>query len=304
MPGRNLPMTLSVDPSHDPRLPKHPRPAARWSHSARTMRRSSPRSVQPAAFFVWVLCLGAAGLAGCHSQPSKRAAQYMIQEGLGKPIVGDAEREQYVSTGARIQVLDNAHPDDVTLDLTVSPDGTILVPFVGRMYVAGLSRSQLESYLTERLSPYFLDPPEIYTEISEATRIFWVLGEVEKEGEFRFVGNQTMLDAIVAAVPNRTTANMGRIWLIRADPDDPRRFPFNFNDLAPGGDSSLNYVLQENDIIYVPPTIVAEFGYFLKKLLFPVTAVFEAIGGALFAAGGNRGFNNNNRALPLGGFLF
>ena len=58
-------------------------------------------------------------------------------------------------------------------------------------------------------------------------------------------------------------------------------------------------------MIYVPPTLVAEFGYFLRGLLFPVTTVFQAIGGALFATQGGRGggVNRNNRAVGLGGIF-
>lgn len=227
----------------------------------------------------------------------------MNEEGFGRRVSGNAEEEEYVSIGDNVQILDDAHPEDISLSRTVSPDGTVLLPFVGRIYIAGLTRSDLEAFLTERFSAYFQDSPKIYSEISSSARVFWVLGEVAVEGEFQFLGNQNILDALVAAKPKPDSANMGRIMLIRADPKNPLRLPFNFNDLAPGGDSSTNYILRENDIIWVPPTLVAEFGYFLKKLLFPVTAVFQAVGGALFQ-GGQQGNNNNNGNRSLGGLFF
>lgn len=244
------------------------------------------------------------GLAGCNSYPSKRALQYMNQEGFGRRIFGNEEEEAYVSIGDRVTIFDTAHPEDIDFQLTVAPDGTILLKEVGRIHIAGFTRSDLEAVLRERFSPYFRDAPEIVVEISASSRVFWVLGEVTREGAYPFKGNQNMIDAIVQARPKKDTANLGRIWLIRADPSDPLRLPFNYHDLVIQGDSSLHYVLEENDIIWVPPTLMAEFGYFLRKMLYPVTAVFQAIGGALFGVGNN--INNggrNNRALALGGLF-
>ena len=115
-------------------------------------------------------------------------------------------------------------------------------------------------------------------EISASQRVFWVLGEVTRAGSFPFKGNQNIIDAVVDARPKPSTANLGRILLIRVDLIDPLRLPFNFQDLVVQGDSSLNYVLQENDIIWVLPTLMAEFGFFLQKTLYPVTAVLQSLG--------------------------
>ena len=271
------------------------------------MRRSLPIPTGPISWaalpqllLLALMCVS--GLSGCNSSPSKRALQYMNQEGFGRRVFGNAEEEEYVSIGDRISILDTAHPEEIDFQLQVAADGTILLKEVGRINVAGFTRSDLKSVLSEKYSAYFRDAPEIVVDISSSARVFWVLGEVDQEGQFPFKGNQNIIDAIVAARPKKDTANLGRIMLIRADPKDPLRLPFNFNDLAPGGDSTTNYVLQENDIIWVPPTLVAEFGYFLRKMLFPVTAVFQAVGGALFAAGG-RNNNQGNRALGVGGFF-
>lgn len=253
----------------------------------------------------WALlvALVTVGLTGCNTAPSKRAIQYMNQEGFGRPVFGNAEEEEYVSIGDSVTVFDIAHPEDIDFQLAVAPDGTVLLREVGRIYIAGLTRSDLQAVLREKYSPYFQDAPEIVVEISASQRSYWVLGEVTREGSYPFRGNQNIIDAIVQARPKKDTANLGRILLIRADPNDPLRLPFNFYDLAIRGDSSLNYVLQENDIIWVPPTLMAEFGYFLKKMLYPVTAVFQAIGGALFAGGQGGNRNNGNRAFAFGGLF-
>ena len=109
---------------------------------------------------------------------------------------------------------------------------------------------------------------------------------------------------VLEARPKQDTANIGRCLLIRGDPQKPLRLPFNLNDIIKG-ETSTNYEVQEDDIIWVPPTLFAELGYFLRAALFPVTAVFQAIGGALLGAQGGRGVGGgNNRGLLTFGGIF
>ena len=262
------------------------------------------RTTLPASPFFGLLAVLIAmfSLPGCNTAPSKRAIQYMNQEGFGRPVFGNAEEEEYVSIGDAVTVFDVAHPDEIDFRLVVAADGTVLLREVGRIYIAGLTRTDLQSLLTRKYDPYFRDSPEIVVEISASQRVFWVLGEVTKEGSFPFKGNQNIIDAIVSARPKKTSANLGRVMLIRADPTDPLRLPFNYNDLVIQGDSSLNYVLQENDIIWVPPTVLAEFGYFFRQLLYPFTTVIQAISSAFFGAGRNGGRNGGRN--NLGGDIF
>jgi len=275
------------------------------SGSLNSPHASMRRTTLPASplFGLLALLIAMFSLPGCNTAPSKRAIQYMNQEGFGRPVFGNAEEEEYVSIGDAVTVFDVAHPDEIDFRLVVAADGTVLLSEVGRIYIAGLTRTDLQSLLTRKYDPYFRDSPEIVVEISASERVFWVLGEVTKEGSFPFKGNQNIIDAIVSARPKKTSANLGRVMLIRADPTDPLRLPFNYNDLVIQGDSSLNYVLQENDIIWVPPTLMAEFGFFLQKMLYPVTAVLQSLGNGLW--GGRRGNlgNNGNRAFGFAGLF-
>jgi hypothetical protein len=57
------------------------------------------------------------------------------------------------------------------------------------------------------------------------------------------------------------------------------------------GDSTFNVKVHELDIIYVPPTLMAQFGYFLENLVFPIKQVVSGLGNAMFlVGGGGRGF--------------
>ncbi len=255
-------------------------------------------------FLAALLCV--LDLSSCHSSPTKRALQYMNQDGFGRPVTGNPEVEDYVTTGDSVRVYDVEHPDEINFTVVVSTDGTVLLDQVGRIRIAGLTRSDLESVLAERYSPFYQSPPNIVVDITTKGKSFFVLGEVSSEGAKPFLGNQTVFDAIIKASPQRDTANIGRCMLIRGDPEDPLRLPINLNDIL-RGDTTTNYQVQQDDIIWVPPTLFAEFGYFLRAALYPVTAVLGAVGGALLGGqqGARRGGNNggNQGLLSFGGIF-
>ncbi|MEL6713808.1 MAG: polysaccharide biosynthesis/export family protein [Planctomycetota bacterium] len=266
---------------------------------------SSSSALRPLAL-VLLGFLALFGLESCSWSPTKRQAQYMIQDGPGKRYYGNPEEEEYVTIGDTIRILDVNHPE-LSMNRQVGIDGTVLLPEVGRITVAGYRRSEVEAILKQRYGPYFLDlAPDIVVDISISNRSYFVIGEVAREGPYPFTGNQTVFEAVIGARPKRDSANLGRVLLIRPDPRDPLKLQFNLRDYVPGGDSSTNYRIQENDIVYVPPTLVAQFGYFLRGMLFPVTTVFQALGGALFAFNnqGVNGRNRNNRNLVGFGGIF
>jgi hypothetical protein len=90
-------------------------------------------------------------------------------------------------------------------------------------------------------------------------------------------------------VPKTDSGNLGRVRLIRADPRDPFIQYFDLSDIFTRGDSTFNVHVHERDIIYVPPTMLAEFGYFIDALLFPVKFVLESLSSAIFSYNALRG---------------
>lgn len=231
-----------------------------------------------------VAALALAWAVACSSAPDKRALQYLNQEGFGKRYVGNSEEEEYVSIGDTVEIVDVLHEDEIQVLQEVRTDGRILLPELGDITVAGFTRSELQAILTERYSLYY-DSTEIVVDIQTEGQSFWVLGEVRDPGRKEFEGNQTVFEAVWDAEPKRASANVGRCLLIRGDARDPLILPFNLDDLTVNGETSTNYRIQENDVVYVPATFLAELGYFFEAVLYPVTVVVEAVTGAFFDSG-------------------
>lgn len=241
------------------------------------------------------LCLG---VAGCTSYPDKRQLQYLNQQGFGKRYTGNAEEENYITIGDTLQVTDSFNDAELGLSADVDIDGTVLLPELGAVPVAGLTRSEIEALLMERYSAYY-DLLDIRVQIKTAGKKYYVFGEVTQDGAKPFPGDLTVFEALVEAGPIRETANLGRVRLIRPDPNDQLVIVLDLSEMMESGDSTFNVHVQENDIIFVPATMLAQFGYFLDTLLFPVKLVLTGLSNAFFAvfAWGRGGPGNRNNSF-------
>lgn len=242
-----------------------------------------------------------AALVACSSAPDKRTLQYLNRYGLGKKYWGNAEEENYATIGDTVVYYDQLHPDELSGSQKVDIDGTILLPEVGTVHVAGYTRSDLQSVLKERYSVYY-DETDIVVDIRTKGKQYFIYGEVARDGPRKHAGDVTIWEAVMEAKPDKNSANTGRVRLIRADPVDPLIFEVNINDVIERGDTTFNIQVQENDIIYVPPTLLAEFAYFIDDLLFPVKEVLRGVGGAFFGFN-QRGRNNRRGNNNVGTFF-
>lgn len=257
---------------------------------------SSPSFVRRVLLIVWVLA--GLGLAGCNATPDKRVLQYLNTDGFGNRYSGNAEEENWVAIGDRIGI-DDPYQDELKIESQeVDIDGTVILPELGAVVVAGLTRTQIEALLMEKYSPYF-DLLDIKVRIFTQGKHYFIFGEVESPGQQLFQGDLTLFEAVMKAVPKTDSGNLGRVRLIRADPRDPFIQYFDVSDLFARGDSTFNVHVHERDIIYVPPTMLAEFGYFLDSLLFPVKFVLTSLSSAIFSYSalqrGVGGYGANNR---------
>lgn len=252
---------------------------------------------------LWVLLL-LLTLPACVSQADKRTLQYLNTEGFGKRYTGNAEEADYVTLGDTV-ILRVVHADgEESTTHNVAIDGTILLEDLGAVSVAGLTRTDIESLLTEKYSAV-LDLYQVQAQIRSDNKQYFIYGEVASEGPKVFTGDLTIWEAVMQAGPTRDSSNLGRVRLIRPDPVDPYILYVDVNDMIALGDSTYNVHVMELDIIYVPPTLVAQLGYFLDALLFPVKQVVSGLASALLLFDGRfYGAGGGRRGIGGGGTFF
>jgi polysaccharide biosynthesis/export protein len=97
---------------------------------------------------------------------------------------------------------------DYTHDVRVAEDGSISLPLLGQVRVAGLTPRELASDLRMRFTRggYFNDPQVTVFVKEYATQGVSVLGEVQKPGVYPLLGARTLFDVLSAAQGTTQTA--------------------------------------------------------------------------------------------------
>ena len=238
------------------------------------------------------------GLVGClTSSPDKRVLQYLNTDGFGKRYTGNAEEENWVTIGDQVTFADTYNAE-LKGSGRVEIDGTIMVPEAGPVHVAGLTRSEIEGLLTQKLSPYYTQT-DIKVQVGAQSKVYYVVGEVGAQGARPFPGDLTILEAVLAAGVPQYTANLGRVQLIRADPRDPMIIEVDITEMLKTGDSSFNVHVQELDILYVPPTILKQVADFISSLIVPFTSTLSSVLQSIFLV---KGIQNGNGGFGVGKF--
>jgi len=222
----------------------------------------------------------------------RRILQYLNQEGFGKRYQGNAQEQNYVAIGDTITYADSYNLDLVGNEI-VDVDGTIVIPQAGSVFVAGMTRDELESYLTQKLSPYYVETDIKVRMRTGGSKVYFVLGEVVNPGAKPYFGDTTVMEAVIDAVPREWTANLGRVEVIRADPRNPLVIPVDVAAMWDSGDSTYNLQIREFDIVYVPPTFLKQVGNLISGILVPFLEPFRIVIQTIFfypgARGGRRG---------------
>ncbi|MEZ5977134.1 MAG: polysaccharide biosynthesis/export family protein [Planctomycetota bacterium] len=250
----------------------------------RGANRTRSRAIRAVSRAALALLVAAAVLpaASCSSTPDKRILQFLNQEGYGRRYAGDVREEVYVTVGDTFVVYDEFDAN-FSSPATVQLDGTITLPELGTIPVAGMTRSELESYLTQRRAELVFRTSVRVDKLVMSPRTYWVFGEVAVPGRKVLDGDITIFDAVMDARPLDVRANMGRIKLVRPDAVDPLVMYFDARDFLHHGAASRNYEIHEDDIVYVPPTMMVSIGDFMGALVTPIGQVLAGITGPLIA---------------------
>jgi len=162
----------------------------------------------------------------------------------------------------------------VGMTQVIRPDGMISVESVGEIMVAGKTPRQVADIVAKRLSELykFTGDYPVDVRVSNQSKYYYVIGQVQRPGAQIFTGRETTLSAISKAVPN-VRAWKEAIQVIRpslALEERPMIFELNFKRMVEHGDMSKNVLLQEGDVIYVPPTILGSIGLTIEELVGPL----------------------------------
>jgi len=129
--------------------------------------------------------------------------------------------------------------DGITGSYMVDAGGNVSLPLVGTIPARGLSTQALAKMIAERLKQGYVREPHVTVEI-EAYRPFFILGEVTTPGQYPYVANMTVENAVAIAGGFAARADKRKVEITR-----------NANGQRYTGNVPLNYPLQPGDTVVV-----------------------------------------------------
>lgn len=132
----------------------------------------------------------------------------------------------------------------------VDAEGYIDFPILGRIYVEGMTRMELISYLTTRIKEYVKEPVVV---VNFKNYKITILGDVAKPGSYRIDSERTtLLQALGLAGDLTITAKRKNVLLIRDI--DGVQTPIRIDLTSKYITSSPYFYLHQNDVLYVEPS--------------------------------------------------
>jgi protein involved in polysaccharide export with SLBB domain len=108
--------------------------------------------------------------------------------------------------------------DDLSGEFQVDGGGYISFPLIGELRVRGLSLRELEQDIVKRLKDGFLRDPSISLEVLNY-RPFYILGEVNKPGQYEYVSGINLHNAVAMAGGYTHRARRNRAEITRTNPE-------------------------------------------------------------------------------------
>ncbi len=176
------------------------------------------------------------------------------------------EREYYIDVSDVLDISVWQIPDLSKSEVIVRPDGKISFPLIGDIKAEGLTLTQLDNIITEKLKAY-VKTPEVSIMIrrfGEQTNKIVVLGEIRSPGVYKFNVPPTITEVVASAGGYSDYAVLNSIMIIRGDIRTKlEAIRVNVAQVLKSGRLSQNIFLKPNDIVYVPRSFIGKINTFL-----------------------------------------
>jgi polysaccharide biosynthesis/export protein len=135
----------------------------------------------------------------------------------------------------------------------VRPDGQFSFPLAGQMDARNKTVQELQGEVTQRLKKYISDPVVTVSVQEIKGNKVYVIGQVQKPGEFVVNPRVDVMQALSMAGGTTPFAALGDIIILRRnDAGQQQALPFRYTDVVRGRNLDQNITLQAGDVVVVP----------------------------------------------------
>lgn len=172
-------------------------------------------------------------------------------------VMGPVDRDYVVGPGDVLTfILTGAV--EAAYGLTIGRDGTVVIPEVGQVFVAGMTLDQVETRLLPALQRVYTDVgtgPEALTQLNvsigrvRAVQVY-VSGDVRRPGSYTVSALATVMDVLQRAGGPTREGSFRNVQVRRRSGPGTS---FDLYDYLVRGDGSRDVRVQQGDVVFVPP---------------------------------------------------
>ncbi|MET0340716.1 MAG: polysaccharide biosynthesis/export family protein [Polyangiales bacterium] len=129
-------------------------------------------------------------------------------------------------------------------------EGTLTVPLLGPVPVAGKLPTEVATDLAARFKPFVLDPRVIVT-VEESIVTVTAVGEVKQAGLLELQSPATVLQALAKVGGLTDFASRSNIYVLRPQKGQTQRVRFAYDELVGGEPSAMAFHLKTGDVLVV-----------------------------------------------------
>jgi polysaccharide export outer membrane protein len=142
--------------------------------------------------------------------------------------------------------------EGLSKEVLVRPDGGISFPLAGDMQAAGKTAQQIQLEITRRLTKFIAQPVVSVTVLKVVGNKIYVIGRVNKPGEYVVGRYVNVLQALSMAGGLTPFAAENDIKVLRKGDGWDMVFPFRYSEVRTGHNLDQNIILKGGDVVVVP----------------------------------------------------
>lgn len=164
-----------------------------------------------------------------------------------------ASTQDYViGAGDLLEIMTWKEPEFTQTRVLVRLDGKLTFPLLNDVQAAGLTTLDLKGVIENGLKDYVANPVVTVKVKQPLSKRFYVLGEVQRTGEYPLAKHLTVLQAFALAGGFTEWASKDEIILLRKEGGKEKIYRIDYKDITKGKDLSQNLKLKADDTIIVP----------------------------------------------------
>ena len=126
--------------------------------------------------------------------------------------------------------------ESLTGEFNVSGSGMVALPLVGEVKAQGLTTTELQQSIETALKDGYLREPRVSVQVL-TYRPFYILGEVNKPGEYPYTNGLTVLNAVATANGFTYRANSRRVRIRRVGETEEKEYEITSTSAVAPGDT-------------------------------------------------------------------